>query len=205
MKKIWAGIGLAGLLLAGLVAVVAGQGSGVGRLQPLLVDVQQAVPVEVSFVVEGAEPQTVTVPMTLDLHLQVGLSSSLTPVISVGPVGPALVRTQLESDVWYEDGLGLRYQIAQEVDWVTISEWTAYTKDDYLEIAGELRNEGEVRFSLVEFVLRLYDASDKLVSVENGTMSGRFIDPGQSGRFKFTFYIDPADVAWYRVEILTPQ
>ena len=165
MKRFFVGIVLAGLFVAALVAVVAGQDGPLGRLQPLLVDVSQAVPVEVSFVVEGTEPQTVTVPMTLDVRLQVGLSSSLTPVVSVGPVGPALVRTQLESDVWHEDALGLRYQIAQEVDWLTITEWTVYVKNgQYLAIAGGFSIDWQVLISYVLFVRRFYVQDHKLHS-----------------------------------------
>ena len=207
MKKLWIGIVLAGLLVAALVAAVAAQGIGLGRLQPLLINITQSVPVEVEFVVQGTQPQTVTVPMTLDLNLQVSLSSALTPTISVGPVAPAHVRTQLQSDTWHEDALGLRYQISQAVDWLTITEWTVYIKDGrFLEIAGEMRNDGEKRFSGADVVLRLYDDVDKLLSVEDGSLApGRFVDPGDSARFKLTMYVDPTKIEWYEVEILTPH
>ena len=89
---------------------------------------------------------------------------------------------------------------------MTITEWTVYARDGRsLEVAGEVRNDGDKRFQAVDFVVRFYDAQDKLVSVESGSMGGRFVERGERGRFKFLFYVDPESVAWYRVEVATPR
>jgi hypothetical protein len=45
MYRLWTGIALAAVLVVGLVAVVASQSGPLGRLQPLLIDVEQNVPV----------------------------------------------------------------------------------------------------------------------------------------------------------------
>lgn len=192
------------LLAVGLVFVVFGQEGGMGRLQPFLVDITQAVPVEVSFVVEGSEPQTVTVPMTLDLHLQVGLSSALTPVVSVGAVGPALVSVSqlLAEGEPLIDNEGLPYQL-EPADGVEIIQWRV--SEDYagdFEALGELRNTDAKRdLESLEFVVSLYDEAGNLLGVHSGYMTLDTVATDGTSPFRVTSSTPMEDVARYLVQL----
>lgn len=204
MKKIGTGIALAGLLLTGLVALVAGQDAGLGRLQPLLVDLQQAVPIEVSFVLQGAEPQTVTVPMTLDLHLQVGLSSSLTPVVSVGPVGPALVSvSQLAAQTEpLQDNSGLLYtvELFEGIELVQLRTDADFA--DEMQLIGEVRNvsDEEMQAFRVNFVVTIYDEDGRILDAATGYPTLQVIRPGQTSPFTILTQAPMAQVGRYLIQ-----
>jgi len=80
--------------------VVFGQADElVGRLRPLIVNIEQEVPVmaEVPLQTE-AGLITATVPMTLNLSLKVSLSGALTPVLTVADTAPAITVTEAGQD-----------------------------------------------------------------------------------------------------------
>lgn len=202
------GTGFGALLLTG--AFVAGVSSQdrtatevLARLQPLLVGVQQSVPVSVTLVVPVgvSGTQTVTVPAVVDVNVQIRLDSTLTPTVLVAPSVPTVAVQALASDDWYEDNEGYRYRLSFEDEGeVEILEWTVYEDQagDFT-VAGEYRNTGDERSSKVDFVLRFYDEDEKIVDIESTWGPG--IDPGETGRFEINPYVDMGTFATYAVEV----
>lgn len=175
-----------------------------GRLQPLLVDIQQQIPVDVTFVIDGSAPQTVTVPMALDLNLQISLSSSMTPVITLAPAAPIIQISAPIPDQPTEDALGLTYILAPQPA-IEITEWTAFSGESgNLQIAGELKIAPEAAIGdNPEFVLRIYGPNDRLIDVVSDTVPMYDPQPGDTNRFKIITYIDVEDIDRYTVEIIT--
>lgn len=193
---------LVGVLLAvGLVFLVFGQEEGVGRLQPLLVDVSQAVPVEVTFVTEG---QTVTVPMSLDVRLQVGLSSALTPVVSVGPVGPALVSVSelLAQGEPLVDNSGIVYEVevAEGIEIVQLRSDADFAGE--MELTGEVRNvsDEDVESFRVQLVVTVYDGDGRILDAATGYPTLQVLKAGQTSPFMILTQAPMGEVARYFVQ-----
>jgi hypothetical protein len=206
MKRITLAVVVGALLLASLVmAVSAQQGDVLARVQPLLVTIQQQVPVSVtlSIPLDDGEVQTVTVPMALDLNLEIALSSTMSPVVSVGAAAAGVVVSDLPADV-SEDNNG----IAFEVETVGDVELVQVRSDpDYWEnfsLTGEIRNTGDeaVETYSVRITLTVYDEDGKILDTFTVSPSFGPIGAGQSSPFDVALS-DTAmeDVGRYRLQI----
>lgn len=197
---------LAIVALSITAGVALAQSPALGRLQPLLVDIQQQVPVDVTFVLDTTDPQTVTVPMALDLNLQISLSSTMTPVVSVAPSAPIIQISAPTPDQLTTDALGITYIVAQQPA-IEITEWTAFTgQSGNLQIAGEFKITPDApSFDNPEFVLRLYGPENRLLDVVNDTVPMYDPRPGDTSRFKIITYIDASNIDNYTVEIVLRQ
>lgn len=184
--------------------IALAQDPPLARLQPLLVNIQQQIPVDVTFAIDSSNPQTVTVPMVLDLNLQIELSSALTPVITLAPAAPIIQISAPTPDQPTEDALGLTYIVAEQSA-IEITEWTTFSGESgNLQIAGELKIAPEAVIpDNPEFVLRIYGPDDHLLDVVSDTVLMYNPQPGDTNRFKIITYIDVEDIDHYTVEIIT--
>jgi hypothetical protein len=199
------------VLLLALVAVLSigagialAQSPALGRLQPLLVDIQQQIPVDVTFVIDSAEPQTVTVPMALDLNIQIGLSSTMTPVVSVAATGPALVSvSQLQATGQpLIDNSDLTYEIepVEGVEVLQIRSGPDYAEN--IELVGELRNTSNQTLSSVQIIVTFYDADGAIMDVNTGYLALDDIETGKTGPFTVGLGGAPfADVGRYLIQM----
>lgn len=199
------------ILLLALVAilsisagVVLAQSPALGRLQPLLVDIQQQVPVDVTFVIDSAQPQTVTVPMALDLNLQIGLSSTMTPVVSVAATGPALVSvSQLQATGQpLIDNSELIYEIepVEGVEVLQIRSGPDYAEN--IELVGELRNTSNQTLSSVQIVVTFYNTDGAIMDVNTGYLALDDVETGKTSPFSVGLGTAPlADVGRYLIQM----
>lgn len=202
--KITFGLLLLVVVLSASAGFALAQEGALGRLQPLLIDIQQQVPVEVTFVLDTTEPQTVTVPMALDLNLQIGLSSTMTPVVSVAATGPALVSVSqlLAEGQPLTDNEDIPYQI-EGAEGIEIIQWRV--AEDYAAnfgALGELRNLDEKRdLGAVELIVSLYDSQGNLLGVNSGYMQLDTVEPGGTSPFRLLTTTPLEDVARYLVQV----
>jgi hypothetical protein len=162
------------------------------------------VPVEVSFVLGESDPQTVTVPMSLDVRLQVGLSSALTPVITVGKVGPALVSVSelMAAGEPLKDNRGIVYEIDEE-DTVEIIQLRADANSEKeLNITGEVRNvfDSVLKNYEVELVLTAYDVEGRILAIASG-YAKLDMKPGETSPFVIGTRIPIQDVGRYLIQV----
>ena len=206
MRKLLVSVLVSTLLLAGLGLAVYGQaGDQLAALAgPLVVDVRQQVPVDVTLAtsVGATGTQTVTVPMVLDLNLQIGLSSALTPAVTIGEVTPARVTVsalaaQGEALV---DGAGIEYNIEAPETLEIIQIQSGADSSGDFKLIGELRNIGDEALEYQSFAVSLYDADGTLIGVESTYAELEEIAPGQTSPFTLITFTPVDEVASYFVQ-----
>lgn len=206
-------IGVAFVSITLTVLVVAGQTDGpiLARLQPLLVDIQQRLPISVTVAIplEEGNIQTVTMPIELDLKLQISLSSTLTPVISVLPSSPTLITISelLAHGEPLHDNNKIIYEIEapEEIEVIQLRSDPNYAKD--IEITGEIRNKSEesLQSYQIKLVLTLYNAEGGILGT---SMSFPNLDPiliDQISPFTISEDVPLKDVARFRLQIAVSQ
>ncbi len=187
-----AGLTVATALLVSLVAF--GQADIIATIKPTIIDIQQQVPVMAE--IDGA-----TVPITVDLSLQVSLSGPVTvtaestePIVEVGEPGP-------EPIVGVDD-LGIPYTILVDGEGLEISEWTVYQDPDgYFAYAGEvhaLENAGDIKDTVG--VIWFYGPDEQLIGVRE-IYIGSYFEEGNLDLFDGTEYTDPELIGSYAVEV----
>jgi hypothetical protein len=199
MQRYWLSVVLAALLVTALVLSVSGQEkTPLASLQPLLVDVQQSVPVSftLSVPVNTTGTQTVTVPAMVDVAIQVRLDTALTATVEVEQAGPALVTV---SDLL--DSAGLLYEL-EPVDGVEVIQVRSEADHrDRFALLGEIRNTGTTTLSSLTLHVSLYDPDGVLVDVLYGSARLTTIRPGGTSPFSVSSQVSFDDVARYLVQM----
>ena len=200
---------LTGLGLVGAVALgVAAQDDIFASLvQPLVVNVQQAVPVDVTLAVDlgDGEIVEVTTPITVAVAMQVKIDGSgvvavtageaETPVVEVAQeeaqaVGGALVDSEERA-----------YEIEAPDDIAVANVASSVNVLDMLEIIGEITNDGSDTLKYVQAIATLYDAEGNMLSVDTGFASVKEMAPGQTSPFQVMSMTAGDDVASYRLQV----
>lgn len=211
MKRLVVVFSIAALLVISLLGGIAlGQGGGEGdvlaRLQPLLVRVQQSVPMSVTLGVQvsATETLTVTVPAVVDVDVSIRLDSTMTPVVEAKPAGPALVTVSdlLAAGEPLIDNNGVPYEV-EVPDGIEIVQWlTDWDFADDWSALGELRNVDEAKsLSSLFFYVTLYDADGVMLESSLGVMSMDNVEPGGTSPFDVMSSTQFEDVARYLVQV----
>jgi len=194
------------IICAGILALNAlAQSDIVARFTPFLIDVTQAVPIDVTVTLPNAdgEPITTTVPLTVSVNLQVRVESPYSVTV-ITPTTPTVDITPIESAATLTDDLGLPYQLLSIDTGLRIIEWTAYRdSNNNLNFAGELRNISiDKRFSLAEIVVRLYRADGTILEIEDLSAGGRWVEPDETIRFDGWNNANITQIAHYTIKII---
>ncbi len=158
---------------------------------PSVVNLNQVIPllVELAVPLDDGTTVTATAPITVHVALQVTVD------------GATVLAATVPTTQTTTDDLGLAYAIDTDPG-IEVTEWTTYENSDgELAVIGALRNTDEDRqFSLVEFAIKFYAKSGKLIDSATASAGGRWVGPGEALPFDFDLYgIAPADVASYTV------
>ncbi|NOZ29692.1 MAG: hypothetical protein GXP39_16810 [Chloroflexi bacterium] len=213
MRRMILTIAITVLLLSTLALAVSGQEGDtpaepiIAQIQPLLINIQQQIPVSVTLSVPigPTTTQTVTLPLVLDLNLQIGLADTVTATIetitTTEPIS-ITVSEMAEEGEELKDNLGIPYEL-ESTDGVEIIQWTASKNIfDHFQIVGELRNVDEEHvLDYVNLVVSMYDEDGKLLDVASGFMELDKVEPGGTSPFRVSTPVSAEDVARYLVQV----
>ena len=192
-----AGFVVAFALLASLT--VLGQADLIGRIRPAVIDIQQSVPVLAE--IDGA-----TVPITVDVALQVSLSGPITA--SVQPAAPPEIRigelkAAADNDGPMIDTNGLPYTLENSAGMEEIHLSSKVWLDSF-SLIGEFTNPVGARpfesFD-VQITATLYDEGDNVVGIAHGWPDLATTEPGQRTSITAISSTNMADVTRYAVQI----
>lgn len=196
------------LLFTGLAA--AQTGAFAGLAQPLLVTIDQAVPVDVTVAIPQADDTTITatVPLTVGISLQVKIDGAT--VVAVEPIAaePATVTAETVADEpegMTEDGqtvdaAGIPYAL-QAPDDLIITQVTSKESFTGASIVGQIENVGDKTYSFIVLSAPLYDANGVLLDVGSGAASATNLAPGEKTTFTVLITVPYADIASYELQI----
>lgn len=197
------------LLLAGLA--IAQTGSFAGLAQPILVTIEQAVPVDVTVAIQQADDTvvTATVPLTVGINLQIKIDGA--SVVAVEPAAdaePAVVAAETvvnEQESAPEDGqlldaAGIPYAV-QAPDDLVITQVTSKSTFNSTSIVGQIENVGDQTYSFIILSAPLYDADGVLLDVGGGAASTSELAPGKKTAFTILATVPYGNVASYELQI----
>lgn len=200
-----AGFAVCVVLASFTLVLFAQEENPLAYLQPSIVDINQSVPVTatVGLMIDD-EQVTATVPLTIDVALQVRVSGIHSVTIS-GATKPAVNIEQLTSGETLVDDLGHSYQILTDSDEIEITEWTAFvnSRGDF-EISGVIHQlPGTESVQDILTTLRVYGGEDKLLGVFDIINVWYRLEPGGYNRFGDDSHInvDSSSIDHYTLEL----
>jgi hypothetical protein len=173
-----------------------------GRLRPVVMDIEQDVPVIADVPVQTSEGVvTTTVPMTLNLALRVSLTSALTPVVTVKQTVPEV--TVVDSGDEQVDDLGIPYVVEINSPDLTLTEWTTYVDvNGYFSIAGETTLAPDaVPIKGTRGQMRFYRKDGTLLSIREIPSVGFRLDVDGATRFESSYGLEPHEIDRYIVDL----
>ena len=198
--------GATAVVLTVLGSMVAlGQGDIVAEIRPTVINIKQSVPVlaDIQIPTDDGFVQA-TVPITVDLSLQVSLSGPIT--ISVEPIAPSIEVSeptpQPMTGSQLIDALGIPYTVSMDGEGLEITEWTVFTvQQGDFSYAGETHVASDaVDIEDVVAVLRFFGQNQQLIDVEELYL-GSWFEAGSRERFEGTTYLEPQVIGSYSIEI----
>ncbi len=187
------------IAVAGLA--VAQSGALAGLAQPMIVTVEQAVPVEIVLALpqDDGTMLDVTAPLTVGVSLQVRIDG--TGVVAVDAAGDSKTAvTVATDDAALVDGEGRAYTVdlPAGIDLVQIE--SQENELGELAVIGEVQNTGAAALEYVEIVGTFYDEEGVIVWTESTYLDLEIVEPGQSSPFRMLLSVPAADVASYRIQ-----
>ncbi|HRW50910.1 MAG: FxLYD domain-containing protein [Actinobacteria bacterium] len=197
------------LFLIGLAAAQTGSFAGLG--QPILVTIEQAVPVDVTVAIPQADDTvvTATVPLTIGVNLQIKIDGAsvvaVEPAADAEPVVVAAEAVVDEQESASDDGqlldaAGIPYAV-QAPDDLVITQVTSKSTFNSTSIVGQIENVGDQTYSFIMLSAPLYDANGVLLDVGGGAASTSELAPGKKTAFTILATVPYGDVASYELQI----
>jgi hypothetical protein len=175
------------------------------RLQPLLVQVQQSVPISVTLAVPTSPTNTitVTVPALVDVDISVRLTSEMTPEVIAAAPRPALVTVSelVATGQPLLDNNGIPYEL-EGAEGVEVIQWISEESSVGIKLVGEIRNIDERRtLNTTQFVITFYDENSVILGVENAYTSLNSIPPNGTSPFSTISFIPYDQVGRYLIQV----
>jgi len=197
------------VLLAAAAYAALAQDALTGVFAPFVVDVQQAVPVEVSVAVpvEGGETVTATVPMTVNVSLRVSVEGpDVVTVETMGETEPEVTVGEPEASAALPEGTrvdayGFPYTAEAPKGLEVLQVQGHVNSVDYFEIVGEVKNTSSSPVDRVEVVITGYDSEGRMVGVEKTYLAVMPVEPERVSPFRAWFTENGLDVASYSVKV----
>lgn len=194
-------IAFALLLLSGIF--VAAQSTQLNMLQPAVVNVTQAVPVNVTLGgIVGGQMVTLTAPMTVNVALQIRLEGRGATVTTAGQAAPAQAAqpAAASSGTVFNDTRGIPYKTDVPAPFALTQVASNVNSLDMLEVVGEIKNAGTSPMRFVEAIVTFYK-DGKIVNVSSGFTMVSELAPGQSAPFKVMTTLKGDLVNAYTVQV----
>jgi len=205
MKRIAFLLTVLALLVTATAAVALAQTNLVASmLNPLIVTIEEEVPVEVTVATALGDGVVVTstVPITVGVSLAVTIAGDGVVTMEAGEaVGAGVEVEAIPAGEEMIDNSGLSYtlEIADHLELVQLT--TTEDSLDDLDIIGEIRNLDDDPVERIRITITLYDHDGNMLDVHNGSMANSEIAPGMSGPFTTYISTDFDDVGSYRIQI----
>ena len=184
--------GLLSILWAGIAISQDDTESLVARIKPMLVKIEQSVPISVTLYVPVSETETITltVPAKVDLSMNVSIADNIeTDVQVVNVTNPALVTVSelLGSGGNLIDNNNIPYSV-ENAEGVELIQWiTSENSLGWTIITGEVRNiDVSHDIDSVKFIVSFYDDDGNLLDVTTGFSQLDTIVPGQTSPFELS-------------------
>ncbi|MEZ4866232.1 MAG: hypothetical protein R3C14_33250 [Caldilineaceae bacterium] len=188
-----------------LATVALGQSSLFGLAQPFIVDVNQIVPVMAKVLVPLDEGTiiTATVPLTVQVSLQIGIDGLAMPPIVTQMPPEVSVRDSIQLGEEKTDDLGHIYVISIDSPIVEITEWTNYISDNgRWKLSGEIHQLPNVpKIDDILATVYMYGATGELIEVTEILNVAFGLKPGGYNRFEVTFDSSSEHVSRYEVDM----
>ena len=201
MKQLTAFVLGVALTLALLYAVAGFAQDDQGQIaQPLVISIQQSVPILADVALpDGKKTITATLPLTVEVDLKVAIRGQTITVLT--PTQPAAVK--VISGTKATDDLGMTYTVDNQVEGLSINEWTAYENTNgYVEFSGEvaLAPNGQPADNNISCIVRFY-RKGKLVKVEEVANVGFRLEPGGVSQFDSSTGLQPGEADSYTITL----
>lgn len=192
-KLLWVFVGVVGLLLVGVVGVVAQSSL---RLLPTVVTVNQTVPTNVTLTgVVNGQALTLTAPVNVSVSMQIRLES--TGVVVAGQVAAPQPAAQIATQY---DARNMAYRVDARPPLALLSATSNVNGLGWLEIVGEIQNDGAESLRFVKAVVTFYK-DGKVVETGNGYTSLDQLAPGQSSPFQLMSTLKPEQANAYLIQL----
>ncbi len=210
MKRMLLGITAATMLVFVATFGVMAQGGLPGLAQPIVINIDQAVPVDVTMALplDDGTIVTTTAPITVTVVLQVKLEGK--NVVSVTPLeadAPTISTDQAEPAEAENAGgelvdlSGIPYTVETDGN-ITITQ--VRSKDmmgSMTQLVGELTNDGDAEVKYLSMTVKFYDADGNLLDLGMGSATSSEIAPGESTAFQAMATVAYDKVASYTIEV----
>jgi hypothetical protein len=204
MKRTVIAVGTAFFLVLGVaLTALAQSGALAGLLNPLVVKIQQAVPVELTVTAaqDDGSVITSTVPLTVGVDLVIIIQGSQVVSLTADTSETIVAVQALPVGEEMVDASGIPYTL-ESMDGFVLSAVSGETpKSEKFRLSGELLNEGDSE-GHVQIAVTLYDAQGNILDARSTTPALYPLPPGRSSAFIMNpGSVDFADVAVYRIQI----
>lgn len=199
MRRVLYALAVATVLLLGGALVVLAQGGAVSLLQPVVVTVNQAVPVNVTLggVVNG-QAVTLTAPMTMAIAVQVRLEGRGASVVAA-QAAPAGTAPAAQGGV-LRDLRGVQYKVDVRPPFELTQVGSTVSPVGWISVVGEVKNTGTVPLRYVKGIVTFYK-DGKIVQVGEGYTKLDVLEPGQSAPFETILPLPADQVNAYTVQV----
>lgn len=203
------------VFLAGIA--VAQSGALAGLAQPVVVSIEQLVPVDVTLALpqDDGSVITTTAPLTVGVSLQIKIDGN--QVVAVAPAAeaepaevavatatpaPADEETSDEpaADGETVDTAGRPYTV-QAPDGLVLTQVTSKDSFGSITILGQLENESDTTYKFILISAPLYDAEGSLLDVGGGFATAQELEPGDKTAFTVVASAATDDVASYDLQV----
>jgi hypothetical protein len=190
------------LLLVGSLMVFAQSGQ-LRLLQPTVVNVNQAVPVNVTLGgIVGGQQVTLTAPMTMQVALQIRLdgAGAVVAASAVPAQGVAAAQPAASAGTVLNDPRGVTYRVDVSAPFQLTQVASAVNSLDMASIVGEIKNAGSDEMQFVQAIVTFYK-DGRIVNVGNGYTMVSKLAAGQSSPFQVVTTLGAADFNAYTVQV----
>lgn len=214
MKRFALVVGLVLVLVAVVVVTaVAQSGALAGLVQPVVVNIEQAVPVEITLAVplESGDVVTVTTPITVGVALQVKIDGAqVVAVASLGDAAEPVVTTEAgqtedagaaAADAGaLVDNAGMAYAV-QGPEGINIIQVGHKDQFGKFAIFGQIRNDSDKPIKYMSIGVSLYDDDGNLIDTTAGLPRATTLAPGDTTIFEAPSMLASGAVASYDLQI----
>jgi hypothetical protein len=174
-------------------------------VQPFVVKISQAVPVDVEMLVhmEDGQAITVTTPITVGVDLQVQVQGLNSLVVASRTSEPARVFVEpISAGEEDEDNLGIPFTLIVDSEDIALIELTAYKDpNERFNLSGVIQQAKDSDpISDIPTTIRFYDKEGELVGVDSIINVSYGLKPGGVNRFSYTAMLGPNEIGSYRLE-----
>jgi hypothetical protein len=203
-----------GLIVLAVVSIAVAQDGVLANLvQPTVVTIEQAVPVNITLALpqEDGSVITATAPITVGISLQVKIDGQgVVAVTTASEASPAKVTTEAVTTEAAADSAagklvdlsGIPYAVETDAT-VAITQVRSKTMigGSMTQLVGELENTGTATLDYVLMSVNFYDADGNLLDIGSGAATTQNLAAGKTSGFQVIAPVDYKQVASYTIEI----